>query len=79
MPDRSAVNVDEVVVSKVHVGTIDWSPISHREPLAYSVVQRTDPNLISRFTNPRAPVQHWTAPWPNREYRDDTVLASDHR
>ena len=60
---------------RLNVGTIDWAPISHRERLTYSVVQRTAPKLIGRCTNPRAPVQNWTAPRPNRE---DPVTASDH-
>ncbi len=47
---------------RLNVGTSDWAPISCRERLAYSVVQRTDPKVISRFTNPRAPMQNWTAP-----------------
>jgi hypothetical protein len=38
------------------------APISHREPLAYLMAQRTVPTLVSRFTNPRPPVQNWTTP-----------------
>jgi transcriptional regulator of aromatic amino acid metabolism len=49
---------------RLNVVAIDCAPISHRERLAYSVVQRTDPRVISRFTNPRAPVQNGTAPIP---------------
>ena len=78
MPERSALNVDARAVSQVYVGTIDWASLSNRDPLAYSVIRRTDARLISRFTNPRVPVQTWTAPRPNREYCDDPVTASDH-
>ena len=36
--------------------------LSHREPLAYSMAPRTVPTLVSRFTNPRPPVQNGTTP-----------------
>jgi hypothetical protein len=83
MPDGPTLNVEDVVVSTIQVkkstmggDSLEWPTRSHCEPRAYSVVQRTDPQLISRFTNPGAPVQYWTAPRPNREY---PVTASDHR
>ena len=38
------------------------APLSHGEPLAYSMAPRTVPILVSRFTNPRPPVQNWTTP-----------------
>ena len=38
------------------------TPLSHREPLAYSMAPRTVPTLVSRFTNPRPPVQNGTTP-----------------
>ena len=38
------------------------APPSHREPLAYLIAQRTVPTLVSRFTNPRPPVQNGTTP-----------------
>ena len=50
--------------ARVNVGPIDWAPMSYRERHAYSVVQRTDPQLLSRFMSPCAPVQHWIAPTP---------------
>jgi hypothetical protein len=37
-------------------------PLSYREPLAYSMAPRTVPTLVSRFTNPRPPVQNGTTP-----------------
>ena len=40
------------------------APRSHREPLAYSMAPRTVPRLVSRFTNPRPPVQNGTTPIP---------------
>jgi hypothetical protein len=36
------------------------APLSHREPLAYSMAPRTVPTLVSRFTNLRPPVQNGT-------------------
>jgi hypothetical protein len=36
------------------------APPSRHEPLAYSMAPRTVPTLVSRFTNPRPPVQNWT-------------------
>ena len=36
--------------------------LSHQEPLAYSMAPRTVPRLVSRFTNPRPPVQNGTTP-----------------
>jgi hypothetical protein len=36
------------------------APLSHREPLTYSMALRTVPTLVSRFTNPRPPVQNGT-------------------
>ena len=36
------------------------APLSHGAPLAYSMAPRTVPTLVSRFTNPRPPVQNWT-------------------
>ena len=38
------------------------APLSHREPLAYLMAPRTVPTLVSRFTNPRPPVQNGTTP-----------------
>ena len=38
------------------------APPSHREPLAYSMAPRTVPRFVSRFTNPRPPVQNGTTP-----------------
>jgi hypothetical protein len=38
------------------------APLPHQEPLAYSMAPRTVPTLVSRFTNPRPPVQNGTAP-----------------
>ena len=38
------------------------APLSHREPLAYLMAPRTVPILVSRFTNPRPPVQNGTTP-----------------
>ena len=38
------------------------APLSHGEPLAYSMAPRTVPTLVSRFTNPRPPEQNWTTP-----------------
>jgi len=38
------------------------APLSRQEPLAYSVAPRTVPTLVSRFTNPRPPVQTGTPP-----------------
>ena len=38
------------------------APLSHQEPLAYSVAPRTVPTLVSRFTNPQPPVQNGTTP-----------------
>jgi hypothetical protein len=38
------------------------APLSHGEPLAYSMAPRTVPTLVSRFTNPRPPAQNWTTP-----------------
>jgi hypothetical protein len=38
------------------------APPSHREPLAYSIAPRTVPRFVSRFTNPRPPVQNGTTP-----------------
>src|SRR5712691_8299430 len=40
------------------------APLSHGEPLAYSMAPRTVPRLVSRFTNPRPPVQNGTTPIP---------------
>jgi hypothetical protein len=40
--------------------------LSHPEPLAYSKAPRTVPTLVSRFVNPRPPVQNWTAPETSR-------------
>ena len=34
------------------------APLSYCEPLAYSIAQRTVPTLVSRFTNPRPPMQN---------------------
>jgi hypothetical protein len=34
----------------------------HRELLAYSMAPRTVPRFVSRFTNPRPPVQNGTTP-----------------
>ena len=51
------------------------APPSHREPLAYSMAPRTVPRFVSRFTNPRPPVQNGTKPltsggsWPYRSSR----------
>ena len=39
------------------------APLSNREPLAYSMSPRTVPTFVSRFTNPRPPVQN--GPTPN--------------
>jgi len=39
-------------------------PRSPRAPLAYSMAPRTVPTLVSRFTNPRPPVQNGTTPIP---------------
>ena len=38
------------------------APLSHREPLAYSMSPRTVPTFVSRFTNPRPPTQNGTTP-----------------
>jgi hypothetical protein len=38
------------------------APLSHCESLAYSMAPRTIPTLVSRFTNPRPPVQNRTTP-----------------
>jgi len=38
------------------------APVSHREPLAYSIAPRTIPTLVSRFTHPRPPEQNGTLP-----------------
>ena len=38
------------------------APLSHREPLAYSMAPRTVPTLVSRFTNPGPPAQNGTTP-----------------
>ena len=38
------------------------APLSHREPLAYLMAQRTVPTLVGRFTSPRPPVQNGTTP-----------------
>jgi len=38
------------------------APLPHREPFAYSMAPRTVPTLVSRFTNPRPPVQSGTKP-----------------
>jgi hypothetical protein len=42
------------------------APLSHREPLLYSMAPRTIPRLVSQFTNSRPPVQNGTTPneWP---------------
>ena len=40
------------------------APLSHSEPLEYSMAPRTVPTLVSRFTNPRPPVQNGTTPIP---------------
>jgi hypothetical protein len=40
----------------------DVAPPSHLEPLAYSMAPRTVPTFVSRFTNPRPPVQNGTTP-----------------
>ena len=42
------------------------APLSHGEPLAYSMAPRTVPTLVSRFTNPRPPVQNGTTPIERR-------------
>ena len=42
------------------------APGSHQEPLAYSMAPRTVPTLVSRFTNPRPPVQNGTTPIERR-------------
>jgi hypothetical protein len=34
------------------------APLSHRRPLPYSMAPRTVPTLVSRFINPRPPVQN---------------------
>lgn len=34
----------------------------HRQLLAYSMAPRTVPRFVSRFTNPRPPVQNGTTP-----------------
>ena len=41
-----------------HITVVAQRP--HQEPLAYSMAPRTVPRLVSRFTNPRPPVQNWT-------------------
>ena len=38
------------------------APLSHREPLAYSMSPRTVPTFVRRFTNPRPPAQNGTTP-----------------
>ena len=38
------------------------APPSDREPLAYLMAPRTVPTIVSRFTNPRPPVQNGTTP-----------------
>ena len=38
------------------------APLSHREPLAYSMSPRTVPTFVSRFTDPRPPTQNGTTP-----------------
>ena len=38
------------------------SPPSHPKPLGYSMAPRTVPRFVSRFTNPRPPVQNGTTP-----------------
>jgi hypothetical protein len=38
------------------------APLSHQEPLAYSMAPRTVPTFVSRFTNPRPPTQSGTTP-----------------
>jgi hypothetical protein len=40
------------------------TPLSLRKPLAHSMAPRTVPTLVSRFTNPRPPVQNGTTPLP---------------
>lgn len=49
-------------MSDYHVTAV--APLSHREPLAHSMAPRTIPTLVSRFTNPRPPVQNGTTPLP---------------
>jgi hypothetical protein len=38
------------------------APLSHREPLAYSMSPRTVPTFVRRFTNPRPPTKNGTTP-----------------
>jgi len=42
------------------------APLPPQEPLAYSMAPRTVPRLVSRFTNPRPPVQNGTTPIERR-------------
>ena len=45
------------------------APLTHREPLEYSMAPRTVPVLVGRFTNPQPPALNGTTPdeeesWP---------------
>ncbi len=44
------------------------APLSHQEPLAYSLAPRTVPTLLSRVTNPRPPVRNGTTPNESRNH-----------
>jgi len=54
------------------------APLSHREPLAYSMAPRTVPILVSRFTNPRPPVQNGTTPNEPKILALPKELSRDH-
>jgi hypothetical protein len=42
------------------------APLPQQMPLVYSMAPRTVPKLVSRFTNPRPPVQNGTTPKEGR-------------